>query len=45
MFAGYPFAGAPFAGDGQANIAIEVSGVSASVSLGAVKTGIAVQLA
>lgn len=43
MFAGYPLAGAPFAGDGQSNIAIAVTGVSASGYIGTVKTGIAVQ--
>lgn len=43
MFAGYAFADAPFAGVGQSSIAIEVSGVSATGVIGAVKTGIAVQ--
>lgn len=43
MFAGYPLAGAPFAGEGQSNIAIEVSGVSANIYLASVKTGIGVQ--
>lgn len=43
MFAGYAFADSPFAGVGQANIAIEVTGVSAQVIFGdPVKTGISV---
>ena len=44
MFAGYPLAGAPFAGDGQSNIAIVVTGVSATGEVGTVNWTVVVPL-